>query len=143
MFDIRRLPKGVGFVTPVKVIDLPNVIEGAEVFDTLCPVSKLTGFRENPVTLLSKVLDPAKARLIDAVLQEIPTLADEGGKISDSDALDLCMDRLATGSPAEDALVRKQLSSMLDVLIPVDIRKDVDQTIQFEQADAQQTDSDS
>lgn len=135
MFDIRVLPDGAGVNDVVRLNEnIPNVIEGSEVFDTLCPVSQLTGFRENPLQLLSKVLDPSKARLIDAVLQEIPSV-NEDGRISDDEALDMMVDRLVTGTPSEDAIIRSKLSSMLDVLLPPQVRKEVEQKIEFEPGD--------
>lgn len=54
--------------------ELPNLIDGVEVLDALCPVSKKTGLRENPLTLLRKVVsDPAKARLLEMALMELPS----------------------------------------------------------------------
>lgn len=144
MFGIRNLsglPK-VSYETR-PIAGYCHIIEGVAVMDTLCPVSKLTGYRENPLLLLSRVLDPAKARLVDSVLQQIPSMTPEGSKISDSDALDMIMDRLATGTPAEDALMRNRLSDMLDVLIPANVRSEVEQTIQFDQADALSAESES
>lgn len=114
-----------------------HLIEGSEVFDTLCPVSKLSGLRENPLQLLSRVLDPAKARLVDSVLQQIPSSNPEGVKISDEDALDLIMDRLSTGTPSEDAIVRNKLSQMVDVLLPREIQQEVEQKIEFGVSDQQ------
>lgn len=142
MFGIRRLPDWAGVCDVVRINEtISNQLEGAEVFDTLCPVSKLTGFRENPLSLLAKQLDPAKVRLVNAVLQELPVVANEDGRISDSDALDMIVDRLSSGTPAEDALIRSKLSDMLDVLIPQNMRQEVEQKIQFAEGDAHQIDT--
>lgn len=96
----------------------PCVIEGAEIFDVLCPVSKLTGHRENPLSLMSKVLSPDKVRALQLALQEIPVDPQEGSKMSDDDYLDMLIPRLSSGSPSEDSLIRERLASMIDVLRP-------------------------
>lgn len=138
MFGFRNLYGRKSEFVPREIKNSFHVIDGADVYDILCPVSKLTGFRENPLQLLSRVLDPARARLVDSVLQELPTMKDEGNKISDSDALDMIMDRLSIGSPSEDALMRQKLSGMLDVLLPSDVRQEVEQRIEFEGSDVNQ-----
>lgn len=97
---------------------LPVVIEGADVFDVLCPVSHKTGHRENPLSLLQKVLPPDKERLASMVLQEIPSIQQENPNISDSDAIDMCVQRFSTGSPFEDGQVRQALFDAADVLFP-------------------------
>lgn len=99
-------------------VDLPTIIEGAEVYDVLCPVSKKTGHRENPLSLLVKVLPPDKERLAASILQELPSIRQENPTISDADAIDLCVDRLSSGSPYEDGLVRDALMNVADVLFP-------------------------
>ena len=95
----------------------PAICEGADIYDVLCPVSKLSGVRENPLLLLSRVLSPDKARYIDMILQELPNIP-TNQDISDDDALDMVVSRLNIGSPAEDDAVRVQLSRVVDVLLP-------------------------
>lgn len=102
----------------------PCVIEGAEVFDILCPVSKLTGHRENPLSLMSKVLTPDKSRALQLALQEIPSETPEGTKLSDNDYLDMLIPRLSSGSPSEDAMIRDRLMSMIDVIRPDSVAKE-------------------
>lgn len=129
MFGIRNLLP----ILDEKEFNDPNpvIIQGAEIFDTLCPVSKLTGVRENPLSLLSRVLDPAKARSLDAILQQLPAMRNEDPRMSDEDALDLCMSRLETGTPAEDALVAERLASIADVLFVKPVQAEVEQKIDF------------
>ena len=55
---------------------LIEVLEGKELYDTICPVSKFSGHRESPFKLLGK-LTGAKADLLNAVLQELPSLASD------------------------------------------------------------------
>ena len=65
-FYPNRVPQNE--VTKV-CLDVPeNVLEGAEIYDTICPVSKLTGHRMSVFKLLGK-LTGAKADLLNAVLQ--------------------------------------------------------------------------
>lgn len=90
----------------------PRVIDGVEAYEVLCPVSKLTGHRENPLSLLKSLMnDPVKSRQLDAFLQELPTI-DVSKGLSDDDMVDLMMDRLSTGTPAEDDKYRRMLESV-------------------------------
>lgn len=98
--------------------EVPIIIEGADVFDVLCPVSKKTGHRENPLSLLAKVLPPDKERLASLILQEIPSIQQENPNISDSDAIDMCVQRFSTGTPYEDQQIRSALFDAADVLFP-------------------------
>lgn len=108
---------------------LPSIVEGAEVYDTLCPVSKKTGHRENPLTLLAKVLPPDKARLANTILQEIPSIQQENPNISDGDAIDMAVERFSSGTPYEDAQLRESLFNAADVLFPQLSDKQVDQMV--------------
>ena len=120
-------------VKPIETVDNnPVVIEGAEVFDILCPVSKLTGCRENPLSLLNKVLSPDKVRALEYALQEVPTVPQEGTKMSDDEYLNLLMPRLESGSPSEDAILRSRLASVIDVIRP---QLESDHSIKFESSD--------
>lgn len=93
---------------------LPNVIEGAELLDTLCPVSKNTGRRGNPLALLGK-LTGADSNLLNSVLQELPVLRSDP-RLTDEDRVAAIVERLATGSPAEDALISERLMKDIDAL---------------------------
>lgn len=101
-----------------KKVELPNIIEGADVFDVLCPVSKATGHRENPLSLLTKVLPPDKERLASLILQEIPAIQSENPRISDADAIEMCVSRFSSGSKFEDGQVREALFKAADLLFP-------------------------
>ena len=87
------------FVTSV-CLDVPDVVlDGAELYDTLCPVNKLTGHRSSVFKLLGK-LTGAKADLLNAVLQELPTIQSDP-RLSDQDRVDYLVSRLSTGTPEE------------------------------------------
>lgn len=100
-----------------KVSDIPCVIEGINELDVLCPVSKLTGNRENPLHLVNKILPPDKAQLLGGILQEIPPSSNDS-RLTDADRFDLVKTRLMTGTPAEDAQWMDYLASVSDVLFP-------------------------
>ena len=93
-------------ITYDKVLrDAPSICDGILEYDTLCPVSKLTGHRESPITLLKMALGDKDSRLLNAVLQELPTVQQMQG-VSDEDKLQLLASRLNTGTFAEqDQLV--------------------------------------
>lgn len=95
----------------------PVLIEGANELDVLCPVSKLTGNRENPLMLLSKVLPPDKAQLLGGILQTIPPSQNDSS-LTDADRFDLVKSRLMTGTRSEDAQWMRYLESVSDVLFP-------------------------
>ena len=125
LLDIALKPKD----KKVYKVDCPTVIEGAEVYDVLCPVSKKTGHRENPLSLLVKVLPPDKERLAASILQEIPSIKQEYSNISDADAIDLCVDRFSSGTPYEDDQVRQALFNVADVLFPAQTADEVKSSV--------------
>lgn len=93
---------------------LPVVIEGSEIFDTLVPVSKFTGRRENPLSLLSKI-SGADSALLNSVLQELPSVASDS-RLTDEDRANWLVSRLSTGTPAEDAMMAKYIMNDLEAL---------------------------
>lgn len=119
----------------IPVVDSPAVLDGVSVLNTITPVSKLTGKRESIMSVLSKVgNDPAKARLIQPLIQELQTVRSMRG--TDEDRTAVLAQRLATGTQIEDDAFRSVLGSMSDILfkdIP-DSRKQVVQkeTIEFD-----------
>lgn len=111
------------------------IIEGVQELDTLCPVSKVTGHRGNPLQLLRTALSDSAARLLDAVLQEIPTVKDL--PVSDDEKLSMCVQRLYTGSLAEQDALTRELSQYVDTLFPdkPEVAEQVKESIQFESSD--------
>lgn len=95
--------------------DAPVVIEGFQEIETLCPISHLTGKRENPLSLLAKITDAGKASMLANILQELPT-DNSDFRMSDSDRISVLAERLSTGVPAEDERFRARLESIADVL---------------------------
>lgn len=93
---------------------LPPVIEGAEIFDTLCPFNKFNGHRENPLALLGKITG-ANSQLLQAVLYELPTIASDP-RLTDEDRVNYLVPRLCSGTPAEQAIVADNLMKNLDAL---------------------------
>lgn len=110
-YDVRKPQNLVSKVC----LDVPeNVIEGAEIYDTICPVSKLTGHRMSVFKLLGK-LTGAKADLLNAVLQELPTVASDP-RLTDKDRADFLVSRLCSGTPAENAVIAEKIMNDLDTL---------------------------
>lgn len=112
----------------------PVVIQGVEAYDVLCPVSKFTGHRENPLKLLrSLTLDPARSRALEMFMQEIPTIASDP-RLSDTDRVSLMMDRLSTGTPSEDERYRQMLEQVVEPLFAKQSDTDIssDKTIRFD-----------
>lgn len=97
------------------VFTAPVVIEGVNELEVLCPISKLTGNRENPLQLINKLLPPDKAQLLSGILQELPATSNDS-RLSDEDRFSLLKSRLLTGTPSEDAQWMSYLSSVADVL---------------------------
>lgn len=100
----------------------PPVIDSTQEFETLCPINKATGHRQNPLDALQLVLSPDKARLVQHVLAEIPS----SGVPSDVGTFEFIADRLSLGTDAERALYLKRLESNADLLYNIrpDINKD-------------------
>lgn len=112
-----------------------EVIEGKELYETVCPVSKFTGHRESPFKLLGK-LTGAKADLLNAVLQEIPSLASDP-RLSDEDRVNTVVGRLSTGTPAEDSLMAERLMNDIDALgLRGNSVEQAKETIDFKPADS-------
>ena len=111
MFEHRNFNKS-SFV-PVQV-ERSFLIDGADVYCQLCPVSSVTGYRQNPLELL-KVLsnDPAWQRNLSAVLQEVPSVMADG-KLSDDDKFAFLRHRFLSGTPSEDMNYSKLLASAVD-----------------------------
>lgn len=90
----------------------PVMIDGVEAINTLCPVSKLTGHRTNPLTLLGMVSD-GNARLLDNILQVLP-------EVKQMDAPDdVKIDMLVPsdlGSFAERDAMISRLADVADIL---------------------------
>lgn len=121
----------------------PYVIEGADIIETLCPVSKYTGTRENPLSLLAKITS-ADSALLNSVLQELPVIASDSN-LSDDDRVNFLVSRLGSGTPAEDALLSSRLMNDLDALglrsSSVDSPDSLSEnTISFDSSDVSSTD---
>lgn len=91
------------------------LLDGVSVINTVTPVSKLSGKRESIMSILSKVgNDPAKARLIQPLIQELPTVRSMKG--TDADRSAVLSKRLETGQPVEDAAFAQVLADTADIL---------------------------
>lgn len=111
------------------------VMEGLELLDVVCPVSKATGHRQSPFKLLGK-LTGAKADVLNAVLQELPTIVSDP-RLSDEDRVAYIVERCSSGTPAEDALMAERLMNDIDALglrNQVDV-KSSDASIKFDSQD--------
>lgn len=127
------------FVEDVFKSDLPSLIDGADIINTLAPVSKKTGLRENILSLLRKVVsDPAKQALLQSALQELPTDSSQQN-MTDEQKVEFLAMRLSTGSPAEDDNFRQVLTDIvadLPSLVRQSVSKETDKTIDFNSNDA-------
>lgn len=101
----------------------PVLIDGADVYDILCPPSSLTGNRNNPLDLLRIVLPDKENRFLNQILQEIPTVSSDPN-LSDEDRISTITYRLASGTPAEDEIIMHSLMKVADVLFPSDSPSD-------------------
>lgn len=104
----------------------PVVIEGVEAYDLLCPVSSVSGCRENPLSLLkSLVNDPQKSRALDMILQELPSISSPDGL--DNDALFEQLQPIFEGTTfyEDDKFAERLLNISSDLLKTVGVDKPV------------------
>ena len=116
---------------------LPVVFEGAEVLDAVCPVSSLTGNRMSIYEAVQMVGNEKFSRAIDALLPEIPSIANDS-RLSDDDRVSMLMSRLDTGLSSENEEFRDYLAKIVDDF-KVDVEKSLkkpDDTIKFNADDA-------
>ena len=123
----------------VDIDNEPRLIDGVEIIDTICPISKLTGHRTNPLTLLGAVTD-GNARLLQAVLTELPAVQSDP-RVSDDDKLDFLVSRLDTGTFADMDAVRDALASISDSLfVKSEVKENAEkQVISFDKTDVNQS----
>lgn len=128
--------------TVVDCASTVSVIEGKELFETVCPVSKFTGHRESPFKLLGK-LTGAKADVLNSILQELPSIASDP-RLTDEDRAQFIVARCSTGTPAEDAIMVERIMLDLDALgfsqSKVDAIQQNMQQIEFNHEDAETKD---
>lgn len=99
------------------IIQDPILIEGADVYDIICPVSEFSGNRANPLDLLKLALPDKDYRFLNSVLQEIPSIPSDPN-LSDDDRVSMLTYRLSSGTPAEDEALMHSLLKVADVLFP-------------------------
>lgn len=110
------------------VVDSPRIVEGVEVIDTLLPVSKLTGRREDPLTLLKSQFSK-DSRLLDSLLQELPTIPSDPN-LSDADKVQLLAGKFDQGTPADNDAFVSRLMEVSDVLFPAQSKQAVQEVKQ-------------
>ena len=95
---------------------VPCIIDGVDILDTLCPVSKATGLRENPLSLIRKLVqDPAKQALLASIIHQLPT--DNSQQNLDEDSkFEFCAQRLNVGTPAENEVLMQHLEKIIDLM---------------------------
>lgn len=92
----------------------PCLIDGVDILDSLCPVSKKTGLRENPISLIKKLAnDPAKQALLLQCLQELP-VDNSQANLPEDMKFDVVPQRLMVGTPAEQEQLLNMWSDVLD-----------------------------
>ena len=128
---------------PQDSLGFPAILEGATEYETLCPVSKVTGHRANPLTLLQLALSEKNSRLLNSILQEIPSIPSDSN-LSDEDKIRLLPTVRTVGTQAEQDNLVRELMQVADVLFPDN--KDVQQqvvdnsSIQFNKSEIPQVD---
>lgn len=97
-------------------------IEGVKELDTLCPISKLTGFPTSMEASIRMISDK-DSRLADALFQIIPTVNGDLS-ISDDDKLKMLVSRLDSGSLYENDKVSEALLEISKEFFPdADVNK--------------------
>lgn len=95
----------------------PCIVDGVDILDILCPVSKKTGLRENPLSLIRKLVnDPAKQALLYSIIQELPTDDSQSG-LDENSKFEFCAQRLNVGTPAENEVLFRHLESVIDLVV--------------------------
>lgn len=96
--------------------DVPHLIDGSNELETLLPVSKLTGRRADVLEVLTLAFNK-DSRLLDALLQELPTIPSDPN-ISDADKVQMLAGRFDQGTRADNDALIERLMSVSDVLFP-------------------------
>lgn len=117
--------------------DLRPVMDDTSAFETLCPVSSVTGHRGNPLDAIDMVLKPDKARLLNQVLQEIPP----SGVPSDTGTFEYLADRLSLGTDSERAIYINKLSKIADDIFIIRPDLKPKDTIEFVEKDKSTNDN--
>lgn len=93
----------------------PCIVDGVELLDTLCPVSKKTGLRENPLSLIRKLAaDPAKQMLLYQCLQELP-VDNSQADLTEDMKFEMTPQRLMVGTPAEQQVLFDAWAEVVDL----------------------------
>lgn len=96
---------------------VPQIIEGVDIINTLCPVSKKSGMRENFLSLIRKLVnDPAKQALLYQCIQELP-VDNSQANLDENSKFEFCPQRLQTGTPAENAVMLDVWQSVVDLYV--------------------------
>lgn len=126
MNDIQKVAKlHFGVSNPVfhpvsdkqENLGFPPILDGGIEFETLCPISKVTGHRANPLTLLQFALSEKNSRLLGSILQEIPALPADRN-LSDEEKIRLLPSVRTVGTQAEQDNLVNELMQVADVLFP-------------------------
>lgn len=107
------------FVKPIeheyKSNGVPVIIDGVDIINTLCPVSKKTGMRENLLSLIRKLVnDPAKQALLYQCIAEQPVDNSQAG-LDEEGKFEFCPQRLQVGTPAENAQLLDSYQAVVDL----------------------------
>ena len=89
------------------------VIDDLTAYKTLCPISKVTGCRVSPLSLLKTLAnDPAKSRIVNAIIQELPNMPSMDG-MSNDEMLSMLGDSFNLGSFFENDVERQRLANIV------------------------------
>lgn len=108
--------------------DVPVVLDGAELFDTLLPINKSTGMRESFQSAIKRLqTDPVKARLLDSISEQLPVIDSVPG-LSVDDKLASLRPVLDTGTSFDDEIWLNQVEeTLVSYLTPPVVEKPVSQ----------------
>lgn len=113
-------------VQPIVLEGRNIIIEGADIYDALCPVSSVTGLRENPLALLQTLVnDPQKSRLVQQLIAELPVVQSTKG-VSYDDMIASLQSIFEDGTYYEtDKFAERLMSISEDLLRSVGIEKPI------------------
>lgn len=137
MFGLSK-SRRLEYVEPFERVlpeDVQPVLEGAELIDSLMPVSSVTGNRMSFFDALRMVSGEKYSRQLDALMVEWPTVASDP-RMSDDDRVDFLTSRLAIGLPSEDDRLRSQLEKVVADFAEVNLDFKSPDTIDFKPTDS-------
>lgn len=121
---------GLNRPTAKSVVDFSkenNIIDGLEAYEVLCPISSVTGCRENPLQLLKTLVnDPAKSRALDMILQDLPSMSSPSGASVDDLFASLQSVFVDSAFYEDDKFAERLMNISSDLLKSVGVEKPIE-----------------